>query len=156
MKTADLFLLIFRQTKMKKFLISFVVVFLVCSVLMLIFDPDMKNLGDAIWFGFMLVTTTGFGDLTVAAPMARIVAVFLGLYGIVFFGFITGVGASWLFEKVRDTHDESVAHMLYQLEHLDELSDDEISSLQKKAAALNNKPTAKKTVPQADSVSAKK
>lgn len=145
MKTADLFLLIFRQTRMKKFLISFVIVFLVCSVLMMIFDPDMKNLGDALWFGFMLVTTTGFGDLTVANPIARIVAVFLGLYGIVFFGFITGVGASWLFEKVRDTHDESVAHMLFQLEHLEDLSDEQISSLQKKAIALQKEPHPKKT-----------
>lgn len=145
MKTADLFLLIFRQTRMKKFLISFVIVFLVCSVLMMIFDPDMKNLGDALWFGFMLVTTTGFGDLTVANPIARIVAVFLGLYGIVFFGFITGVGASWLFEKVRDTHDESVAHMLFQLEHLEELSDEQISSLQKKAIDLQKEPHSKKT-----------
>lgn len=145
MKTADLFLLIFRQTRMKKFLISFVIVFLVCSVLMMVFDPDMKNLGDALWFGFMLVTTTGFGDLTVANPIARIVAVFLGLYGIVFFGFITGVGASWLFEKVRDTHDESVAHMLFQLEHLEDLSDEQISSLQKKAIALQKEPQPKKT-----------
>lgn len=145
MKTADLFLLIFRQTRMKKFLISFVIVFLVCSVLMMVFDPDMKNLGNALWFGFMLVTTTGFGDLTVANPIARIVAVFLGLYGIVFFGFITGVGASWLFEKVRDTHDESVAHMLFQLEHLEDLSDEQISSLQKKAIALQKEPQPKKT-----------
>lgn len=145
MKTADLFLLIFRQTRMKKFLISFVIVFLVCSVLMMVFDPDMKNLGDALWFGFMLVTTTGFGDLTVANPIARIVAVFLGLYGIVFFGFITGVGASWLFEKVRDTHDESVAHMLFQLEHLEDLSDEQISSLQKKAIVLQKEPQPKKT-----------
>ncbi len=129
MKNLDLFAIILRQTKTVHFLVSFVVVFTVLILLIWLVDPNIKTLSDAIWFGFMLVTTTGFGDLTVSSLAGRMLAVILGLYGILAIGFITGVGASWLFEKVRENGSGSVASMVYQLEHLDELSDAQISKL---------------------------
>ncbi len=129
MKNLDLFTIILRQTKTVRFLVSFAVAFVVLTILIWLVDPNIKTLWDAIWFGFMLVTTTGFGDLTVVSPLGRILAVLLGLYGILAIGFITGVGASWLFEKVRENGSGSVAGMVYQLEHLDELSDAQISKL---------------------------
>lgn len=130
MKTVSLFSLLLKQTKTVRYLVSFLIAFLICSLLMWMLDPSIETFGDAIWFGFMLVTTTGFGDLTVRTPAARLVAVFLGLYGVLTIGFICGVGASWLFEKVREGKNDSVAMMLYQLEHLDELSDEQIQALQ--------------------------
>lgn len=136
MKSISLFSVILKQTKTGSYLLSFAGIFLVCSLLMWWLDPSIKTFSDAIWFGFMLVTTTGFGDLTVTTPLARIVAVFLGLYGIVTIGFICGVGASWLFEKIRAGKNESVALMVYQLEHLDELSDTEISHLKTRIASV--------------------
>lgn len=136
MKELSLFALIMKQTRMKRFLLSFGVVFLICTLLIWAFDPDMQTWWDAIWYGFMLVTTTGFGDLTVSTLPARLVSVVLGLYGILVIGFICGVGASWLYEKVREGHDESIARMIDQLEHLDTLDDDQIAKLQEKAAIV--------------------
>lgn len=133
MREISLFALIMRQTRMKRFLLSFAAAFLICTLLIWLTDPDMSSWWDAIWYGFMLVTTTGFGDLTVTSLPARLISVFLGLYGILVTGFICGVGASWLYEKVREGHDESIARMIDQLEHLDQLSDRQIRHLQKKA-----------------------
>ncbi len=132
MKNIDLFAIILRQTKTVRFLVSFVVVFTILSLLIMAVDPNINTLSDAIWFGFMVVTTIGFGDLTVASLLGRLLTVMLGLYGILAIGFITGVGASWLFEKVKENGSGSVTSMVYQLEHLDQLSDEQIQSLSDK------------------------
>lgn len=132
MKNIDLFAIILRQTKTVRFLVSFAVVFTILSLLIMAVDPNINTLSDAIWFGFMVVTTIGFGDLTVASLLGRLLTVMLGLYGILAIGFITGVGASWLFEKVKENGSGSVTSMVYQLEHLDQLSDEQIQSLSDK------------------------
>lgn len=145
MKEISLFSLIFRQTHMRSYLLAFIPVFLVCCGLIWALDKEITSYGDALWYGFMLVTTIGFGDLTVTSPLARIVSVFLGLYGILMIGFICGVGASWLFEKVRSSRGESVSLMLYQLEHLETLSDEQVAHLQKQVRDL--KPQTSKKSP---------
>lgn len=135
MKEISLFALILKQTKTVRFLLSFVIVFLVCTLLLWVCDPSLESYGDAIWYGFMLVTTIGFGDLHATTLSSRLISVFLGLYGVTAIGFICGAGASWLYEKVKG--DESIALMLHQLEHVDVLDDQAIDTLQKH---LNLKP----------------
>ncbi|MBF0578464.1 two pore domain potassium channel family protein [Erysipelotrichaceae bacterium RD49] len=129
MKNIDLFAIILRQTKTVHFLVSFIFVFTILSLLIMVVDPNINTVSDAVWLGFMVVTTIGFGDLTVSSLLGKLLTVLLGLYGILAIGFITGVGASWLFEKVKENGTGSVTSMVYQLEHLDELSDEQIQSL---------------------------
>lgn len=133
MKNFDLFKVIFRQTKMKSFLISFAIAYFVCCFLIWMFDPDIQTYGDALWFGFMIVTTIGFGDITVSTLPARIVTYILGLYGVLAIGFICGAGASWLYEVVKNGKNESVSAMIWKLEHLDSLDEEQIQKLQKQA-----------------------
>lgn len=138
MKSLDLFTLILRQTHMVRFLVSFLIAFVICCLGIWIFDPSITSLSDALWFGFMICTTIGFGDFTVVSLPARLIAAFLGLYGILCVGFICGVGASYFFEKIRMGKEESVSEMLWQLENLDKLSSDQIHSLSKKAGEQNS------------------
>lgn len=139
MKNIDLFWVILKQTHMKKYLLSFLAVFFVLCFLIMLCDPDIHSYWDALWFGFMIVTTVGFGDLTVTTWSARILTAVLGLYGVLSIGFICGVGASWLFEVVKKGKDESVAEILWQLEHLDALDEKQIQALSSKATAAGTK-----------------
>lgn len=148
MKEISLFALILKQTKTVRFLLSFAAVFVICSLLLWLTDPGLKTWGDAIWYSFMLVTTIGFGDLTAATLTSRLISVFLGLYGVLAIGFICGVGASWLDEKVRGS--ESVALMLSQLEHLEDLSDDQVQDLSDRIASLPSSAKMQSTKPAAD------
>lgn len=132
MSSWKLFLYIFRQTHMTAFLKSFAVFYIVCCLLIWQLDPSITSLGDAFWFGFMIVTTIGFGDYTVVHWSSRLVTVVLGLYGILIIAFTCGVAASYFFAKVKSERDESISQMLWQLEHVDSLSDEQISSLQQK------------------------
>ena len=135
MKEFELFWLIFRRTHMNQFLIGFLVFYVISCLLMFLLDPSLTTLGDAFWFGFMLVTTIGFGDFTVISLPARIIAAMLAVYGIMIIAFICGVGSTYLLESLRSKRNESVSDMLWQLEHLDKLSDEQITSLQNRIQA---------------------
>ncbi|WP_283651110.1 potassium channel family protein [Ileibacterium valens] len=132
MKNIELFSLVFRQTHMSRFLWGFLIFFLIACGLIWMTDPSITTYWDALWFGFMLVTTIGFGDYTVTFWVSRLIAALLASYGILLSGFICGVGATYLFEKVRMGHEETVSEMVWQLEHLDKLSDDQIQKLKTK------------------------
>ncbi len=133
MKSLTLFSLILKQTHTRQFLRSFMIAYVLCCLVLHWIDPiDLPTYGDAFWFGFIVFTTIGLGDYTVTTLPARLVTVFLGIYGILAIGFICGVGASWLFEKARERRNESVSLMLYQLEHLDELSDEQLDTLKQR------------------------
>lgn len=135
MKEFELFWLIFRRTHMNQFLIGFLVFYVISCLLMFLLDPSLTTLGDAFWFGFMLVTTIGFGDFTVISMPARIIAAMLAVYGIMIIAFICGVGSTYLLESLRSKRNESVSDMLWHLEHLDKLSDEQITSLQNRIQA---------------------
>lgn len=135
MKNTELFYLIFKQTHMDKFLYGFAIYYVISCIVLWIIDPSLKTLGDAFWFGFMIITTIGFGDITVTSTLGRIITAILGVYGIVLFGFVCGVGASYLYEKTRSHANESVGQMIWQLSHLDTLDADHLASLKRQIMA---------------------
>lgn len=47
--------------------------------------------GDALWYCFAIVTTIGFGDVTVTSPLGRVLSVILGIYGIIVVALITSI-----------------------------------------------------------------
>lgn len=131
MRNYKLFSLIFKMTHMDRFLLGFLVYFLISCLLLWWIDPSLTTFWDAVWFGFMIVTTIGFGDFTVTSFLGRLITALLGIYGIVLIGFICGVGASYLFEKTRSLRQDSVSSMIWQLEHLDELDQEKLTRLSK-------------------------
>ena len=61
-------------------------------VLLMVEDPEVfKNFGDALWYCFTVVTTSGFGDIVAKTLVGRIVTVVLGIYGLVAVAVITSI-----------------------------------------------------------------
>lgn len=144
MKEWELFYLIYKKTHMDVFLKGFIVFYIAASILMYVFDPSLESLYNAFWLGFMLITTIGFGDYTVTNFPSRLTAALLAVYGIVIIAFACGVGAAYFFEKFKSARDESIGQMLYRLEHLENLSSDQIKALQDDVRHLKNKQDDKK------------
>ncbi len=135
MTDLKLFWLITKRVHADKFLYGFIVFYLICCGLMMLFDPEITTIGDALWFGFNIVTSIGLGDYTVHSFMGRIVAVGLGLYGALIISFIPGLISTYYMEKVKLNANESTEQFLYQLEHLDQLSPNELHDLSEKVKA---------------------
>lgn len=81
------------------------IIFVLSAELVLFFDkgsknPDkISNLWDALWWSWVTITTTGYGDYTPKSVMGRLVAMFTMFTGIVFVGIVTGRIASFLVEQ---------------------------------------------------------
>jgi voltage-gated potassium channel len=52
---------------------------------------DKMSLEDAIYFAFITAFTVGFGDVTPKSRGARLVTVFLALFGLIFVGIVVAV-----------------------------------------------------------------
>ena len=62
---------------------------------------NIKNIGDAWWWGFATITTVGYGDYYPVTLAGRLVAVVLMGCGVALLGSVTALLASWLVEQVN-------------------------------------------------------
>ena len=116
--------------------IAFIALFLVCSVLVALFEPNVNGFANSLWFMFQVVTTIGLGDFTATSFVGRAVTIVLSVYSVFFLALITGVVVSFCSERMRARRGESIAHFLDQLEHLPELSTEELTELSEKVKSL--------------------
>ncbi len=89
--------------KLYKSLIIVVVFIIICSIFFYYFEyeynPNIKSIDDALWWGFVTSTTVGYGDIYPVTLIGRFIAMIVMLIGIGIFGFITASVASILVEK---------------------------------------------------------
>ena len=108
---------------------TFALLFVVAAVIVAAVEPAFAGVGDAAWFLFTVVTTIGLGDFTCVTLAGRILTVVLSMYSVFYLALITGAIVSFCSESLKLQRDESVAAFLDQLEHLPELSPNELADL---------------------------
>ena len=95
LKVKILFKIIFRTFALE--VILGLMTMIVASALIFMYievDPVSGNpwtFGDGLWYAFATVTTIGFGDITAATNLGKILTVALGIYGIVVVAVITSI-----------------------------------------------------------------
>lgn len=62
-------------------------------------DSNIKTAGDALWWGYVTITTVGYGDRFPVTPEGRIIAAALMTVGVGLFGTLTGYLASMFVGK---------------------------------------------------------
>lgn len=64
---------------------------------------EKLEIGKAIYFAFVTGLTIGYGDITPETTIGRIVAILIGLTGMVFMGIVVGIAT----RSLADMHTES-------------------------------------------------
>ena len=123
---------VIRAAGLVPWTIAFAVLFIACALLVDAFEPSVDGLGNAVWLMFQVVTTIGLGDFTCTSLVGRAAAIALSVYSVFFLALITGAVVSYCQERMQARRDASVAHFLDQLEHLPELTPEELAELSEK------------------------
>lgn len=130
-------MLIIRAARLVPWTIVFAALFIVGSFIVYMAEPSITTFGDSAWLMFQVVTTIGLGDFTCTTHLGRITVVLLSVYSVFFFALITSGAVSYCIERMRARRDESITHFVYQLEHLPELSKEELEELSAKIRRLD-------------------
>lgn len=86
-------------------LICLLALMIAFSFILPLFENDITNFWDALWYCFAVITTIGFGDFVAKTIMGRVLTVILGLFGIVVVAIITSVIVNF-YNAVSDKKQE--------------------------------------------------
>ena len=123
---------VIRAAGLVPWTVMFVVLFLAVTLIVDATEPDMGGIGNTAWLMFQVVTTIGLGDFAPISIAGRVATVILSTYSVLFLALVTGAVVSYCQERLKAHHDDSIAHFIGQLEHLPELSQEELADLSKK------------------------
>ena len=74
---------IIKKSLVKEIILGLLILILLCSVYFTLVEPNLTSYVDALWYSFSVITTIGFGDISVTTTLGRILSVILGISGIV-------------------------------------------------------------------------
>lgn len=139
MKKTRLIKIILKRTGALKFLTTYIIIFAGVSIGVWIVEPNIKTPIDSVWYCFSVATTIGFGDITAVTILGRAMSIFLSICSILIIAVVPGIITSYYIESTKIKENESVAKFLDDLEHLPELSKEDLQSLSKKVKKFNRK-----------------
>lgn len=139
MKNNKIIWRVLKRTGTNKLLYGYVCLFFIISVIIMIIEPNINNLGDGIWYCFSVMSSIGFGDISAVTPAGRVLSIILSLYSILIVGIIPGILTSYYIESTKLKANESMEKFLYDLEHLSELSKEELKNLSMKVIEFQHK-----------------
>ena len=139
MKKTRLIKIILKRTGALKFLTTYIIIFAGVSIGVWIVEPNIKTPIDSVWYCFSVATTIGFGDITAVTILGRAMSIFLSICSILIIAVVPGIITSYYIESTKLKEQESIAKFLDDLEHLPELSKEDLQSLSEKVKNLNRK-----------------
>ena len=102
------------------------------SVDVRLIEPGIKSYGDSLWFCFASATSIGYGDIIATTLIGRIISVVLTVYSIVVIAIFTAVVVGFFNDMAKVRANASVQKFTDDLEHLPELSKEELEDLSKR------------------------
>ena len=97
-------------------------------------EPQVKTFEDGIWWALVTVTTVGYGDITPATTLGRIVAGTLMFFGLGLIATVTAIVSAKFVQNYVDHHTnddvlEKLEELESEIEKLKSLEEDELEKL---------------------------
>ncbi|MEE0510317.1 MAG: potassium channel family protein [Peptococcaceae bacterium] len=132
MKKWRLLWTVVKRSSADKIVYSFVINFFIVALLITLVEPTIHKYSNGIWYTFVSCSTIGFGDITVTTLWGRLLTAYIAIAEIMTVAVISGVVVSYYLEVIHRREQETVTLFLDKLEHLQELTPEELSALSKK------------------------
>ncbi|MBE5966727.1 MAG: potassium channel family protein [Lachnospiraceae bacterium] len=99
---------------------------------------ENMTFGDALWWAFVTATTVGYGDLSPATSLGRLIAAVLMIFGIGLIGSITSTITSYFLKLDSKSYkEESIELIKKKIDNISNLSDHDIDDICKVLKTLN-------------------
>ena len=134
MKRLKMFWYILRYTHTDRTLISYVIFVFAAALLVFLTEPSITNYLDALWYCYAVTFTVGFGDYTATLLFPRLISLSVSVYSVFVIAILTGVIVKFINEQIDRKNNETLSAFLDKLEHLPELSEEELRELSQKIA----------------------
>lgn len=132
MKKLKLLKIVIKRTGADKMLSGFVIFTLLVAFIISLIEPNINSWWDGIWYCYSVISTVGFGDMLVVSVISKILSILLTIYSVIVIAIITGVIVNFYNESRKAQMNESLAIFLDKLEHLPDLSKDELKEISQK------------------------
>lgn len=139
MKGLRILVRILKQTGATRILLGFIVLYFLCALIIWLREPQIKTYGDGLWYCYAVITTIGFGDVIVTSHLSRVVSMILSSYAVLAIAIITGVVVNYYNQIVELKQSETITAVLDRLEHLPEMSKDELEELSRDVRSIRRK-----------------
>lgn len=136
MKKFHAFKRVLKRTGAGRMLISFLLFMCIVALIIMFIEPGIKTFGDALWYCYVAATTIGFGDICVESGFAKILTVFISVYGIMAVAMIPGIVVSYYIDYLKLRDKEILSTFREKLEMLPELDKDELVEISEKIKKL--------------------
>ncbi len=127
-KNSTLYLAL-RSTHLFHTLYIFLLVYFSIAFLIYRFDPAFSTYGETLWYCFELVSTVGFGEVVAVSPFGKVMSVILSMYSIAIIAIVTSTLVNYYQLGIRRQEDAEMILIMKKLEHLPELSKEELEAL---------------------------
>ena len=107
---------LFNSRRLRTILAALIFFIFLFGYLFYVSEPDVRNLGDGIWWALVTITTVGYGDITPVTNLGRVVASSLMLLGLGLIATITAIVSAKFIQNFVDHHTNDDV-----LEKLDEM-----------------------------------
>ena len=95
---------LFNSRRLRTILAALVFFIFLFGYLFYVSEPDVRNLGDGIWWALVTITTVGYGDITPVTTLGRVVASSLMLLGLGLIATITAIVSAKFIQNFVDHH----------------------------------------------------
>ena len=107
---------LFNSRRLRTIIAALIFFIFLFGYLFYVSEPDVRNLGDGIWWALVTITTVGYGDITPVTTLGRVVASSLMLLGLGLIATITAIVSAKFIQNFVDHHTNDDV-----LEKLDEM-----------------------------------
>lgn len=107
---------IIKKSLGKEIVLGLVILIVLCSVYFTVVEPNITSYVDALWYSFSVITTIGFGDVSVVTTLGRILSVILGIAGIVVVALFTSFIVNFYNEMNKKREEKNLKKLIKESE----------------------------------------